>query len=80
MNLEWTQEQIDTLVTMHTDGKPIQAIATALGRSRSSVKMYLQRHRHELHLPARIGTHQDNTATSLDKRWNWLITNKWRIQ
>lgn len=74
MQLEWTQEQIDTLVTMHTDGKPIQAIATALGRSRSSVKMYLQRHRHELRLPARIVTQQDDKDTLINKRW---ITQKW---
>lgn len=76
MQLEWTQEQINTLVKLYTDGKSLQAIATGLGRSRSSVKMYLQRHRHELHLPARIEKTATD-ATSIDKQWWQLMTRKW---
>lgn len=76
MSLDWNQTDINRLVKLYTEGKSLQAIATGLGRSRSSVKMYVQRHRHELHLPPRIEK-TSTDATSIDKQWWQLMTRKW---
>ena len=83
MTTSWTEDEINTYITLYQTGMSIQDIADEMGRSRSSVKMFGQRHRTELGLVKRIDT-KEAPKTKIDKQWygsvpykHWLITKKW---
>ena len=84
--MEWNDEDINTLVRLWREGSSVQQIADVLGTSRSSVKMYVQRHKEELGLERRTQK-TDNMKSfrdSFNKQWHgsvpyghWLITKPW---
>lgn len=81
---QWTDDDVNTFVTMHEDGATIQQIADSIGTSRNAVKMFAQRHRQRLGLSSRIDRKQP-PKSAIDKQWlgcvpfgHWTITKKWR--
>jgi len=82
----WDQADIDTLVELHNSGVSVITIAKELNKSHSSVKMYLQRHKHELGLKPRIDFNAPakSCRPQWDKEWygrvpfgHWTITKPW---
>jgi len=80
---QWTDEDVNTFVTMYNDGATIQQIANSLDTSRNAVKMFAQRHRKRLGLARRIDRKQP-PKSPIDKQWHgcvpfghWTITKQW---
>lgn len=84
---EWTDNDVEMLVMLWNNGTPRKQIAEELDKSLGSVKMYLQRHKHELNLNPRINTKDRPTSGRIDKEWygvvplgHWSITKPWSKQ
>lgn len=86
-NVLWKQEEIDKLVELRNSGVSMPKIAEELGKTHSSVKMYVQRNGKALGLrPASDFKAPAKSQTpTFDKEWygsvpfgHWLITKPWR--
>ena len=86
-NVSWKQEEIDKLVELRNSGVSMPKIAEELGKTHSSVKMYVQRNGKALGLrPASDFKARAKSQTrAFDKEWygsvpfgHWLITKPWR--
>lgn len=86
INTKWDQANVDTLVRMRNDGASVPQIADELGKTRSSVKMFIARHKDELGLRPRIDfkAPAKSCRPQFDKDWygqvpfgHWLITKSW---
>jgi len=82
----WEEIEVETLIRMREEGASVAEIADELGRSCSSVKMYLQRHRDELGLKSKRDERKRPSAgrPEFDKAWygvvplgHWSITKPW---
>lgn len=84
----WTDEQVQTLVTMWTQGATKRQIANKLDKSVNAIKMYLERHRNELGLKRKCDINQrpKSQRPQFDREWygavpfgHWSITKPWRV-
>jgi len=83
----WEQEDIDKLVELRNSGVSMPKIAEELGKTHSSVKMYVQRNGKALGLRPALDfkPRAKSQNTAFDKEWygtvpfgHWLITKPWR--
>lgn len=85
----WTDQHVNTLVTLWEQGVSVKKISKEIGKSNSSIKMYIQRHRNALGLTKREFVRvQKNTSelNDFDRTWagsvpcgHWMITKPWRL-
>jgi len=85
-NTTWDQADIHMLVHMRNTGSSVTQIAEELGRSCSSVKMFISRHGEALGLKPRIDfkAPAKSYRPQWDKEWHgcvpfghWTITKPW---
>jgi len=89
MSEGWSKDEQRLLVELWNEDLSTKKIAEGLGKSFSSVKMYIQRHRKELGLDRRLvkKARASSGRPEFDKEWygsvpylHWSITKAWRCQ
>jgi len=89
INTTWERDKIERLVEMRNNGSSAQEIADAIGKTRGSVKMFIERHRDAL----KLRPHINNKAPAKsfrpewDREWygsvpfgHWMITKPWNTK